>query len=382
MSEVRDLKVALVLATSSGGVGRHVRSIAEGLVERGAKVVVCGPPATEETFDFSGTGARFMAVEISDRLRPVGDLKALGRLYAVVKDANVVHAHGLRAGALAALARLGTGRRGPAPVGVSVNGFAGPRLVVTLHNAVLAGGAIGAVYAVLERVVARGAVCVLGVSPDLEERMRALGARRVGHALVPSPPFADMPEQSVREELREELAAGERSLLLTVARLADQKGLPALLEAASALRKQQVLFVVAGDGPLDGALRDRIAADDLPVRLLGRRNDIPALLAASDLVVVPSVWEGQPLFVQEALHAGKPLIATRVGGIPDLVGAAALLVPANDAAALLGAISRVIEDPALALRLGAASAERAKALPSEDEAVGQLADLFRELSDS
>ncbi|MEO5874766.1 MAG: glycosyltransferase, partial [Streptosporangiaceae bacterium] len=147
-----------------------------------------------------------------------------------------------------------------------------------------------------------------------------------------------------------------------------------------ALGKQHPLFVVVGDGPLDGELRERIAAEDLPVRLLGRRGDIPALLAASDVVVVPSVWEGQPLFVQEALHAAKPLIATRVGGIPDLVGEAGLLVPAGDAAALQEAIAQVLEDPALALRLGAASARRARALPTEDDAVGQLADLYRELS--
>src|SRR3954467_13338271 len=107
MSEVRGLKVALVMATSSGGIGRHVRSIAEGLVGRGAKVVVCGPSATEEIFDFSGTGARFMAVEIADRPRPVGDLQAIGRLRALVKDADVVHAHGLRAGGLVALACFG-----------------------------------------------------------------------------------------------------------------------------------------------------------------------------------------------------------------------------------------------------------------------------------
>src|SRR3954463_9311808 len=107
MSEVRGLKVALVMATSSGGIGRHVRSIAEGLVERGAKVVVCGPSAIEEIFDFSGTGARFATVEISDRPRPVGDLKAVGRLHTLVTGADVVPAHGLRAGGLVARARFG-----------------------------------------------------------------------------------------------------------------------------------------------------------------------------------------------------------------------------------------------------------------------------------
>jgi glycosyltransferase involved in cell wall biosynthesis len=76
------------------------------------------------------------------------------------------------------------------------------------------------------------------------------------------------------------------------------------------------------------------------------------------------------------------LFATSVGGIPDLVGEAALLVPANDPVALREAIARVLDDPELAVRLGALSAERAQELPSEAEAVGQLADLYRDLSDS
>ncbi|MGW2314969.1 glycosyltransferase family 4 protein, partial [Actinomadura luteofluorescens] len=202
----------------------------------------------------------------------------------------------------------------------------------------------------------------------------------------------------VRADLRAELGVGERPLVVTVARLAAQKGLPTLLDAAAAWagRTPPPLVAIAGDGPLEDELRARIEAEDLPVRLLGRRSDVAGLLAACDVAVVPSVWEGQPLVVQEILRAGRPLVATRVGGIPGMVGAgeraegasllqgpesdAALLVPPNDAEALGRAVSRVLDDPALAARLGSAAAQRSALLPGEDDAVEQLAELYLELS--
>ncbi|RMI36516.1 glycosyltransferase [Actinomadura harenae] len=372
------VRVALVLGTSAGGVGRHVRSVAAGLVERGARVAVLGPASTEELFGFTGVGARFAEVDLADRPRPVSDARAVARLRRLLRDADVAHAHGLRAGALTVASRARVATR---PLHI---GRGAVPVVVTLHNAVIAGGRTAAIYGALERVVARGASAVLGVSPDLEERMRALGARRVGHALVPAPARGPMPGPEARAEVRAGLGVGERPLIVTVARLADQKGLPTLLDASAgwARRSPAPLVVIAGDGPLEGALRARIEDGDLPVRLLGRRSDVPALLAAADVAVIPSVWEGQPLILQEILRAGRPLVATRVGGVPGMVGEedeAALLVPAEDAAALGEAVGRVLDDPALAVRLGAAAAQRATALPTEDDAVTQLTTLYREL---
>ncbi|MFI0479810.1 glycosyltransferase [Actinomadura sp. 9N215] len=397
MSDTRELdglRVAVVLGTAAGGVGKHVRSVARRLAGRGARVLVCGPASTEELFGFAGGGVRFAEIDVADRPRPLSDARAVRRLRSLLRGADVVHAHGLRAGALAvgACARLA-----PGPLRVSRGG---PPLVVTLHNAVIAGGRTAAVYGTLERIVARGATCVLGVSPDLEERMRSLGARSVGHAIVPAPAPQAPPGPAVRADLRAELDVGERPLIVTVARLAEQKGLPTLLDAARAWagRTPPPFVAIVGDGPLEDELRARIDAEDLPVRLLGRRPDVAGLLAASDVTVVPSVWEGQPLVVQEILRAGRPLVATRVGGIPGMVGAgerpadgagpllhgpeseAALLVPPGDADALERAVSRVLDDPALAARLASAAAQRSAKLPGEDDAVDQLAALYLELA--
>ncbi|MGH3392389.1 MAG: glycosyltransferase family 4 protein, partial [Actinomadura sp.] len=177
---------------------------------------------------------------------------------------------------------------------------------------------------------------------------------------------------------------GDGPLIVTVGRLADQKGLPTLLDATAGWARRTVppLVAIAGDGPLEPFLRDRIVAEGLPVRLLGRRSDVAGLLAAADVAVVPSVWEGQPLIVQEILRAGRPLVATAVGGVPELVGDAALLVPPGQAEALEQAVNRVLDDSALSVRLGAAAALRATELPTEDDAVDQLAALYRRLGHS
>ena len=160
-----------------------------------------------------------------------------------------------------------------------------------------------------------------------------------------------------------------------------------LLEAAARWRDLEPapLLVIAGDGPLAGELRVRAAALGVRAEFPGRRDDIPALLASAAVFVLPSLWEGQPLVLQEALRAGVPVVATHTGGIPDLTGDdAALLVPPGDAARLADAVRSVLRDPALGTRLRAAARERGAALPSEDDAVAAVlacyADVARPLS--
>lgn len=364
-----DATVCFVLATSTGGVGRHVRMLTVGLVARGMTVRVLGPAATEETFGFTAAGAEFTAVEIADRPRPAADLAAVRRLRRLLRRSGmrpgIVHAHGLRAAALTALA---LGRRGGGR----------PPLIATLHNAPVTGGRIAAVYGMLERIVARRADSVLGVSPDLVKRMRDRGARSVGRALVPAPPLP-LPAHGVGA-IRAELDALTRPIVLTVARLAPQKGLGTLLDAARnwADRPEPPLALIAGEGPLRAELEARIAATGLPVRLLGDRDDVADLLSVADVVVVPSVWEGQPLIVQEALRVGRPIVATRVGGVPDMVAEGAELVPAGDPAALARAVAGLLDDPRRARLLAAQAAARGLTLPGEDDAVDHVCGIYAE----
>ena len=404
------MRVAYVLATSAGGTERHVRMLAGGLARRGVTVTVygpAGPGAADSAAAAGGTGSArrqeapglpgFAAVQIAERPRPARDLAAVRRLRALFAafGPDVVHAHGLRAGALAALA-VGRDRAAPDPTaddpaaddpaadGQAVRDHARPRLVVTVHNAAPDAVLAAAVYRVLERIVARRADAVLCVSADLESRMRRLGARRVTRAVVPAPPASAAVSAQALAGVRAGLgiAGGEDRvpLVLTVARLAPQKGLGTLVEAAGRWRDRDPapLLVIAGEGPLlDGLARDAEAAR-ARVSFLGRRDDVPALLAAADVVVAPSAWEGQPLVVQEALRASRPLVASRVGGIPDLTGQdAALLVPPGDAAALSAAVLSVLDDPALSARLSQAAARRSAALPSEQDALDAALAAYR-----
>lgn len=361
-------RVLLVLGTSSGGVGRHVAALARGLVADGRPVTVAGPAGALAAFDLPGTGAALAAVEVSDRPRPARDARAIVRLRHLAAGHDVVHAHGLRAGALAVLATLPNGR---------------PPVLVTLHNALVGGGRTAVVHRVLERVVARGAVLVLGVSGDLVTRMGALGARTAGRAIVPAPsrPGSGATAAEVRAALG---VPGDVALAVTVARLAPQKGLEALLDAAGAVTRtvaaQRVRWVVAGDGPLHGALSERIAGEGLPVTLLGRRDDVPDLLAAADVAVVPSVWEGQPLVVQEALRAGAAVVATDVGGTAEVTGSAAVLVPPDDPGALAAAVTALLADPDRAAALRTAALTRAGTLPTDGDAVRQVEALYDRLA--
>ena len=360
------MKVLLVQGSSAGGVGRHVASLARDLRRAGHEVVVAGPAAAQGDFGIDSTGALFEAVEIRDRPDPRADLASVRRLRALAAESDVVHAHGLRAGGLVALALR--------PV-LLAGRTARVRFVVTLHNAPVGSGLVAAVTRVLERLVAGRADVVLGVSGDLVRRMQRRGAAVTARALVPAPAGAD-PRRG-REQVRAEFGLHDGVwMLVTVARLAPQKGLPLLLDAVAELTRSRpdlsVLAVVAGDGPLNAQLTGRVEAEALPVRLLGRRSDPADLFAAADVAICPSVWEGQPLVVQEALRLGVPLVATDVGGTSEVTGDAAVLVAYGDPTALAHAVAALLDDPERRAALSRAGRERAGALPTDADALRQL----------
>jgi len=376
--------VCYVLGTAAGGTARHVGMLARGSAAAGLGVGVFGPAETASLLGLAETGPRdvipdgqvaFEAVSISDRLRPVGDTAAVRllrrRLIAMATD--VVHAHGLRASALAALALQ------PYPA-ARWPGGGPPPLVVTVHNAPPPGASAAWLYGLLERLVARRADVVLSVSSDLAARMRRVRAREVGRAVVAAPSLG--PAGARPQDHSTDLRTDGRPVVLGAGRLAAQKGFDTLIAAAARWqnRRPEPLLAIAGTGPLAEDLARQARELGVAVRFLGWQDDLTGLLAVADVFALPSQWEGQPLILQEALRAGRPIVATDVGGVRELTGDdAALLVSPGDPAALAATVLSVLDDAELAAKLGRAAARRAAALPTETEAIEAALALYQRL---
>jgi glycosyltransferase involved in cell wall biosynthesis len=191
---------------------------------------------------------------------------------------------------------------------------------------------------------------------------------------------------AARERVRTELAIGDRRVLLSLARLHPEKGQSYLFRALPELkRRARAPFVVliAGAGGFEAAYREEVRSlgcDDV-VRFLGFRSDAADLITAADVLVLPSVAEAFGLVVAEALYLGTPVVASRVGGIPEIVtdGVDGLLVPPADSGALGDALGGLLNDPALHRRLAGAGRERVRREFGFERMVKQYEELYDEL---
>ncbi len=176
-----------------------------------------------------------------------------------------------------------------------------------------------------------------------------------------------------------------RPVVVIVGRLREEKGHAVLFEAMGHLRQKypKILLVAAGDGSLREALERQAAERDLGahVRFLGFRTDVPEILAAADLFVMPSLSEGLGTAAIEACAAGKPIVASRVGGVCDVIrdGETGRLVPPGDAAALAQAMDVMLSDRTAAERMGQAARQFARATFTLDALVKKNIALYREV---
>ncbi len=365
------MHVVQLLGSGSVGTGTHVRSLSAGLAARGLRVTVCGAASAESRYGLVAAGARFVPV-------PTRSAVAAARMLRLAcADADLVHAHGIRAGLLAALALRG--RRAP--------------LVVTWHarSATLGPGA--QLRGLTERLVVRTATVVLGATSDLVDRARQRGARdaRLAPVALSAPRRVAGGERLAggdglaaahRDKLRADLGAADRPLLVASARFGRDPGLDLLLNASRYWldRRPQPLLVIAGEGPDRAVIRRRIARQRLPVRLLGPGEEATELLPVADLAVLAARWAGRAPLVDEALRRGVPLVATAVGGVPEVVGGAAVLVPYGKPAALGSAVNALLDDPDRRAALAEAGPARARTWPTEDTTVAQVLSVYDELT--
>ena len=321
------MRIAFVLTSlGMGGAERQVLALAARMAARGhtVKLLVLRSPLAQEW----PTALDIFRLQM--RRTPPGFLAGLmcGRRFLREFSPDIVHSHSYHANFVARSLQL----LAPAPV-----------LVSTVHNVYEGGWLRMLAYRLTDALGS----CTTAVSSAARDRFVRLGAVPESRCLVVSngidtTEFSPHPER--RSLVRDASSAGNSFVWLASGRIAPAKDYPNLLRAFRSVRAAcpQTELWIAGEASQD---RRNQVEDSTPsqqpqsgVRWLGLRRDIPALLDAADAFVLASAWEGMPLAVGEAMAMGKPVVATNVGGVRELVGDAGLLVPPRNPQALAHAM--------------------------------------------
>ena len=239
----------------------------------------------------------------------------------------------------------------------------------------------------VDRALARWTDRVVGNSLAVSEFYHKAGIPAAKLEVIPSGIGNEEPPEVDRAEVRRGFGfAPDAPLILFAGRLAPQKAVEDLLAAIDVLQhvRPDLCVLIVGDGPLREKLEGLVSAFRIghAVKFLGHRDDVPRLLAASDLLVLPSLYEGLPNVVLEAMRFRKPVVATAAPGTTEVVkhGETGLLVPMKKPTALAQAIRTVIEDPVLAARLGEAGRTRAEAEFRAATMIDRFAALYERLA--
>lgn len=281
---------------------------------------------------------------------------------------DVIHSHLAYANILAAL----LGRLTSIPV------------VASLHNTVVSEPGVNPAQTSLETAALRfGARRVIAVGNAVaeahRERLKGKAIDIIPNAVQEIPPLSDAERAALRAEITGDAA---RPLLISVGRLWPQKGYGDLLTAFAQVHRAypSAALAVVGTGILYDELAAQIAALGLQghVFLLGMRSDVPALLAASDLYVNASHWEGLPVAVLEAMSAGLAVAATAVGDVPHaVIEGTGVLVPPQNPALLAEAICKLLSQPDCMHAMGAAAKAHVSRRYGVDTWADQILQLYQ-----
>jgi glycosyltransferase involved in cell wall biosynthesis len=366
----------LLVSRVFGGAEEHSLSILTGLEAFGFEPFLAAPMDLIAAMQpqLSDAGVKCIPIEFSSKL----DVLSGARLLRFIRAENIalLHCH------LFAATFIGAGVARVAGVRAVIETCHGPevwRMGKPLRGSFWVDRQIGRIvdaYIAVSHAAAKHLVTTKGV-PESKIRVIHNGRNLDRYALVNS---------TRRAEIRAALGLRNEPTLLTVARLDAQKGHQHLIDALAILARRypNVTALLAGEGPLEAALRTQCAASGLSdrVRLLGYRRDVPDLFAAADVVVLPSLYEGLPLVAIEAQAAGRPMVATAVDGTPEVLinEETGLLVPAANPDALAAAIARFIDNPELASRLGAQGREFVRANFTVQRQLEQTVALYSQMT--
>ena len=358
----------VITDTGWGGAERHALALTTGLVQRGHDCQVAylvGDGYLDTAFE--ARGIRTTNLRARSWLDPV----ALARLIRLARRErfDLLHAHLFPGEVFATLAALRLG---------------GVPLICTKHNdeAFLRKWH----FRMLHRVISYRASRTIAISDHVRRFTMETGTAHSPRVLTIRYGYDPPAVLPTREASRATRGVPAGAFLVGAAgRLAAQKGHRHLIEAIPALAPEipNVQVVIMGEGPMRPALerRTRELGVDRHVRLPGFHPDVQSFLCGLDVFVMPSLWEGFGLVLLEAMAAGRPIVASKVSAIPEVIedGETGLLVPPADASALGGAILRLWHDPSLREKLGNAGRERLRERFSLDQMVDETERVYAEV---
>jgi len=349
------MRIAYLLSSLGiGGAEKQVIDIAERLARRGHTVlilVLLAPQAEQWATDLP-------VVHLHMTKSPAGAIEAFARAGQALRTfaPEILHSHTFHANIAARLLRITR---------------ATPRAISTIHNVYEGGWSRMLAYRLTD-ALALHTTAVSQAAADRFVRLRTVPRRKV--SVIPNAVDASAfaPDPESRARLRAELDAGDDFIFLAAGRDTPAKDLPNLLRAFEQVWPHQsnTQLWLAGSPATSSnreAPADLVSSHETRqrVRRLGLRRDMPALFNAADAFVLSSAWEGMPLVVAEAMAAAKPVVATDVGGVRELMGVTGSIVPPRDSSALAMAMRAVLCDP-MAQRLKNGHAARLRILDNFD----------------
>ncbi|WP_034629661.1 glycosyltransferase family 4 protein [Desulfotruncus alcoholivorax] len=341
-------KVLQVIRPSEGGIGKHVLLLAEGLKDDFDVTVAC-PQGSSLEDNFLAKKIKILALPLKGIISLKDDFASFKILSNFMRGerVNLVHAHGAKAALIARPAALWSGV---------------PASVYTVHNSIINPkwpSWKNRIAAAIERALSSSTDCIITVSRALCEEIITQeniprSKIKVIHNGIDFNEFDYSDNQTTKDKWG---IPHHRTVIGTVARMAPQKGLPVLINAAKQIiDKYDLHFLIAGDGPLRASLQEQVHSAGMQdfFTFTGAVKNVAQVYQVMDIFVLPSITEGLPLTILEAMSFGLPVIASAVGGIPELIinNETGLLIPPGNDDELALKIAYLVEFPGKKYELG------------------------------
>jgi len=357
----------VVTSAGFGGASMNVLLLMKYMVSKGHTVGLVSANEKRLISEAENLGVKvFVNPYFVRRLHPLNDLRAFIPVYRAIKEfkPDLIHAHSTKAGIIV---RFWAGLLNFKPVIFTAHGWAFTEGRKYWKRWILAQMEKLAGFATTK------IICVSEHDRELALKFKVASPDK----LVVIYNGVD-PERFLKPHERK---SGSKTVVTYVGRLAPPKDLITLLKAVKLLSGVEVLIV--GDGELRDKVEKYVFENGLSekVLLLGEREDVPEILSNSDIFVLPSRWEGLPFTIIEAMMAGLPVVASKVGGVPELVddGITGFLVPPGDHLSLAQAIRKLVDDKNLREKMGKLGREKALKLFTVERMLEETARVYEEV---